>query len=201
MLLRQCRKRFALWYEATNWFAGIPRPETGSHFRSGRCEIIYTYPTTEMTGFIETRMRRLVLILLFAFPVVVQAYPWCLMLNGVPVCRFITPEACYDAVARLGGDCRMNSRQVGVIANGPFCVITSEIRDCRYNNKRRCLANAQKLKGGCVRNTDRDLQRAATGKGRSMGCLAGEEDCALQAPELLEDMSTVSDSFLAEDDF
>jgi hypothetical protein len=34
-----------------------------------------------------------------------------------------------------------------------------------------------------------------------MGCLAGEEDCALQAPELLEDMSTVSDSFLAEDDF
>lgn len=144
-------------------------------------------------------MRRLLLVLLVAFPFVAQAYPWCLMRDGRPQCKFITKESCYNAVEKFGGDCRANPREVGVLANGPFCVITGAVRDCRYFSKGRCLANARKLSGGCVPNTDESLKRAAAGKSRAEECFAGQEGCARKAPELVEDRSGIEDGFLLND--
>ncbi|HJP05786.1 MAG TPA: hypothetical protein QF799_12260 [Gammaproteobacteria bacterium] len=140
-------------------------------------------------------MRKFVLILLFAFPVVAQAYPWCLVRDGVPHCRFVSSESCYKATAKFGGDCRLNARELGLISNRSFCVVTGEYRDCRYSSKQLCLRNARTLKGGCVRNTDKDLQRSAAGLDRSGGCFMGEEGCQQIDPELLEDTSGVSDDF------
>ena len=134
-------------------------------------------------------MRKFVLILLVAFPFVAQAYPWCLMINGMPSCKYVSQKACYSMVDKRGGggECRVNPREVGARANGAFCVVTATSRNCRYRTKGRCLANARVLKGGCVPNTDKQLKRRASGMKRAMGCFPGEEGCSDEAPELFED--------------
>jgi len=100
-------------------------------------------------------MRKFLLLIVFFFvPALVSAAPWCLVMDEVSNCNYMTAEACYKAVSNFGGSCRGNPAEFGVKGNNKWCVVSENGRDCRIANQRGCLRLAQKLGGGCVENRD-----------------------------------------------
>ncbi len=120
-------------------------------------------------------IKNLCIVGLTAFPVVAAAAPWCLQLDGLNNCRYLTVDQCYQDSNKLGGFCMPNPRELGIAGNGPYCVITEGRRLCTYPSRGLCLRDARLQNGGCVRNTERDLARRAAGA-RDSGNAACIED-------------------------
>jgi hypothetical protein len=123
-------------------------------------------------------MRKLIIVLLFAFPAVVQAGAWCHIRDTLSNCNFNDKQSCWNAVASRGGDCMPNPRELGVSGDATYCVITDGKKQCTYRMKSACLIAAAELMGGCVRNADKDLRRGSKGKDLDFGCEAGDMVCA-----------------------
>ncbi len=107
-------------------------------------------------------MKRLLLTALILFPVVSQAEPWCLRLDQIENCGYISSDACYSAVQANGGACYPNAREVGVKGDAPICMITSTLRKCTFRSMRSCnrAINTNDLgsSAGCVENTEKALE-------------------------------------------
>lgn len=88
------------------------------------------------------------------------AAPWCNVRDYTELCKYENAQACYEAVAKVGGFCRENYKVAGVTGEARFCVVTAAKRQCSYNNRGRCLRAAANMNGGCVENTERKLKKA-----------------------------------------
>ena len=126
-------------------------------------------------------MRTLISLLFFILPSIALADPWCLVRDEKTQCIFATSTACYDAVARQGGSCRENYREVGIRGTAPYCVVTATYRRCVHRSRQRCLDIAREAGGGCVKNVERDLELASRNK--RVGATRDCEDLACELNE------------------
>ena len=123
-------------------------------------------------------IRKILLVSLLAFPGALLAGPWCSVLDAAENCRFQTADQCYQFSNIAGGYCKPNPRELGQAGNRPYCIITAGQRRCTFGSKPACLRAALLVEGGCVRNTERDLERRARGEARIQGCAPGSPECA-----------------------
>ncbi|MEC9375450.1 MAG: hypothetical protein VYA80_03645 [Pseudomonadota bacterium] len=138
-------------------------------------------------------MRFLTVIIFFLAPAISYAAPWCLIKDEKSFCTYYSAETCYDSVARQGGDCRENYREVGVTTGkAPYCIITAKYRDCSFRSRSSCVRKALSVEGGCVRNIERDLERAAIRRRRI-------ESSASDCPDLACELNVASEAASALD--
>jgi len=123
------------------------------------------------------KYRTLLAFVLLVAPGLAAAAPWCLVLDAEEVCRWPTAEDCYQASNQVGGYCKPNPRQLGMLGTAPYCVITASERRCTYYSQRQCIDIAMDSNGGCVRNTEADLERRALGLEPDPGCELGDVRC------------------------
>lgn len=109
-------------------------------------------------------MRFVIGLCLYLVSAAVLAAPWCLIKDAREICIYDSSEQCYNAVAREGGSCRENYREVGAIGGARYCVVTSKFRRCQYRNRDRCVRAALAVDGGCVDNIERALELSARSK-------------------------------------
>jgi hypothetical protein len=111
-------------------------------------------------------MRRVILFLLLTCPLPALAggNDWCLVINAVEQCRFISADECYRDTDSIRGSCRMNFKKLGDGTEDPgesrYCLVTSHSRVCAYRGKASCLTAAVKVKGGCVENVNLYMDKA-----------------------------------------
>jgi hypothetical protein len=105
-------------------------------------------------------MRQLMLIIVFMLPAIAQAGPWCLTLNEVMGCSYVSSDACYEAAGKRGGNCMPNPREAGVSGEQAWCVLTDNMRKCPFYFQRQCQSYARRVNGACVPNTDMLIKKA-----------------------------------------
>ena len=129
-------------------------------------------------------MRFVIGLCLYLVSAAVMAAPWCLIKNEREICIYDAAEDCYNAVAREGGSCRENFREVGAIGGARYCVVTSKFRRCQYRNRDRCVRAALAVNGGCVDNIERALELSARRKAEARASDCEDLACELELATL-----------------